>query len=264
MSDKTESPLFIPTTPDTSPPPLPNGPTTPDDPPPPLPNGPTTPDDPPPPLPNGPTTPEDSPPFVPSSPPTDGNGSPLFSPSSPIQTNKENAVEWNIEEENIIEPSGVPDVKEGTEEEPAEEDKTAESESDDDSDNEEYDKYLQKIDQQLKQTTIESYHPELQTLGEPEVNILAEVLRDENGVIIDENHKTLPFITKYEKARILGERARQLNSGATPFVEVTKDCIDGYLIAIKEYEAKKIPFIIKRPLPSGKCEYWRFSDLELI
>jgi hypothetical protein len=36
------------------------------------------------------------------------------------------------------------------------------------------------------------------------------------------------------------------------------------LIALKEYEEKKIPFIIKRPLPNGGCEFWRFADLEIL
>jgi DNA-directed RNA polymerase I, II, and III subunit RPABC2 len=40
--------------------------------------------------------------------------------------------------------------------------------------------------------------------------------------------------------------------------------IDGYLIALKEFEEKKIPFIIRRPLPDGTSEYWRLSDLEII
>jgi len=71
-------------------------------------------------------------------------------------------------------------------------------------------------------------------------------------------------LTKYEKARIIGERAKQLNSGAMPTIEIESNIIDGYLIALKEFEQKKIPFIVKRPLPNGGCEYWRFSDLEVI
>jgi len=74
----------------------------------------------------------------------------------------------------------------------------------------------------------------------------------------------LPFITKYEKTRILGERASQLNSGAKALVEVDDDIIDGYIIALKEFDEKKIPFIIKRPLPNGAVEYWKFEDLEVI
>jgi DNA-directed RNA polymerase subunit K/omega len=47
-------------------------------------------------------------------------------------------------------------------------------------------------------------------------------------------------------------------------VDVDPDVIDGYLIALKEYEERKIPFIIQRPIPNGTCEYWRLSDLENI
>jgi DNA-directed RNA polymerase I, II, and III subunit RPABC2 len=97
-----------------------------------------------------------------------------------------------------------------------------------------------------------------------EVEILSRVVRNENGQIIDPLHRTVPFITKYEKARVLGERAKQLNSGAKPFVEVEPSVLDGYLIALKEFEEKKIPFILKRPLPNGGCEYWKMKDLEVI
>jgi DNA-directed RNA polymerase I, II, and III subunit RPABC2 len=93
---------------------------------------------------------------------------------------------------------------------------------------------------------------------------MSRVVRDENGNIIDPLHKTLPFITRYEKARILGERAKQINSGAKPFVELEPNVIDGYVIALKEFEAKKIPFIVKRPLPNGGVEYWKFEDLEVL
>jgi DNA-directed RNA polymerase subunit K/omega len=124
--------------------------------------------------------------------------------------------------------------------------------------------YLQKFDSVTQQKIISDYHPELKTLNSDEVEILSRIVRDENGNIIDPLHKTLPFITKYEKARILGERAKQIDGGAKPFVEVDASVIDGYLIALKEYEAKAIPFIIQRPLPSGGSEYWKFSDLEIL
>jgi DNA-directed RNA polymerase subunit K/omega len=55
-----------------------------------------------------------------------------------------------------------------------------------------------------------------------------------------------------------------LNSGAKPLIEIEPSIIDGYLIALKEYEQKKIPFIIKRPIPNGGIEYWKFEDLEMI
>lgn len=135
---------------------------------------------------------------------------------------------------------------------------------DDDEDEEEDENYLQKFDETTKHNIISEFHPEMQAHNYDEVDILSTVIRNEMGIIIDPLHRTLPFITKYEKARILGERAKQLNSGAKAFVEVEPTVIDGYLIALKEYENKKIPFILKRPLPNGGCEYWRMKDLEIL
>jgi hypothetical protein len=40
--------------------------------------------------------------------------------------------------------------------------------------------------------------------------------------------------------------------------------IDGYVIAQIELEQKRIPFIIRRPIPGGGCEYWNLKDLEMI
>jgi DNA-directed RNA polymerase I, II, and III subunit RPABC2 len=138
----------------------------------------------------------------------------------------------------------------------------SEDEDDDESDDDE--NYLQKFDADIKKKIISEFHPELQAHNSDEIEILSRIVRDENGNIIDPLHKTLPFITKYEKARIIGERAKQIDAGAEPLVEIEPNMIDGYLIALKEYEEKAIPFIIQRPLPSGASEYWKFSDLEIL
>jgi DNA-directed RNA polymerase I, II, and III subunit RPABC2 len=138
------------------------------------------------------------------------------------------------------------------------------SDDEDDEDDDYDENYLQKFDEKTQQNIISEYHPELQTHNYSEVETLSRVVRDGDGNIIDPLHQTLPFITRYEKAKILGERAKQINAGAPIFVEVDPSVIDGYLIALKEFEEKKIPFIIKRPLPNGGCEYWKFKDLELL
>lgn len=132
--------------------------------------------------------------------------------------------------------------------------------SDDESDNDD----LQKFNNTNKTDIITQFHPELYNHNYDEIETMSKVVRNNIGTIIDPLHKTLPFITKYEKARILGERAKQLNAGAQPFVKVDDNVIDGYLIALKELEEKKIPFIIKRPLPNGGCEYWKLSDLVIL
>ena len=139
--------------------------------------------------------------------------------------------------------------------------------SDDDDDDDEDDddeNYLQKFDENLKQNIISDFHPEMQQHNYDEIESLCVIVRDSHGTIIDPLHKTLPFLTKYEKARILGERAKQINAGAKPFVKIENNVIDGYLIALAELEQKMIPFIIKRPLPNGGCEYWRLRDLEIL
>jgi len=131
-------------------------------------------------------------------------------------------------------------------------------------DDEDGEKYLQKFDDFTKNNIIGQYHPELQQHNHDEIETMTKVVRDADGTIIDPLHLTLPFLTKYEKARILGERAKQIDAGATPLVKIDADVIDGYLIALAELEEKKIPFIIKRPLLNGGCEYWKLKDLEFI
>ena len=136
--------------------------------------------------------------------------------------------------------------------------------SDDDESDSDDENYLQKFDESVQNRIIEDYHPELKSHNYEEIKNLSNVVRNEQGEIIDPLHKTLPFITKYEKARIIGERTKQINAGAEPMIDIEPSVIDGYLIAVKEFEEKKTPFIVKRPLPNGGCEYWQLSDLEIL
>jgi DNA-directed RNA polymerase I, II, and III subunit RPABC2 len=139
-----------------------------------------------------------------------------------------------------------------------------EDEEEDNDDDDEDANYLQKFDTDIRENFIEKHHPEAKNHNFEEVKHMSRVVRNETGIIIDNLHKTLPFLTKYETARILGQRAKQLNCGAKPFVKIPPNVIDGYEIAKLELEEKKIPFIIKRPIPDGTCEYWNVSDLEVI
>ena len=54
------------------------------------------------------------------------------------------------------------------------------------------------------------------------------------NIIIDDLHRTIPYLTKYEKTRVLGVRTKQINAGAPIFVEDDPSILDGYLIAEKE------------------------------
>jgi DNA-directed RNA polymerase I, II, and III subunit RPABC2 len=147
---------------------------------------------------------------------------------------------------------------------------SASSHDDDDDENEEEDdddddeNHLQKFDSELKKKYIASFHPESLSYNNEETESMSHVTRNDSGIIIDPFHKTLPFLTKYEKTRILGIRTKQLNEGAKPYVDVNPTIIDGYIIAQLELEHKKLPFIIRRPIPNGSSELWRLQDLEII
>ena len=134
----------------------------------------------------------------------------------------------------------------------------------DDNDSDDGNNYLRKFETELHENYIASCHQEMMHLNNAEVSALARVVRNADGAIVDVMHKTMPFLTKYEKTRILGQRAKQLNQGAQPMIPVDKKIIDGYLIAQLELQQKVLPFIIRRPLPGGNSEYWRVSDLEII
>ena len=136
--------------------------------------------------------------------------------------------------------------------------------NDDDDDDDDDENHLQKFDSEAKKKYIASFHPESLSYNNEETESMSHVTRNEAGIIIDPFHKTLPFLTKYEKTRILGIRTKQLNEGAKPYVDVNPTIIDGYIIAQLELEHKKLPFIIRRPMPNGSSELWRLQDLEII
>lgn len=137
--------------------------------------------------------------------------------------------------------------------------------TDDDDDDDDYGQDLRKFENIERNDYVENYHQSVIEHNDQEVKALTTIIRDKNNNVIDDLHKTIPILTKYEKARILGLRASQINSGSQIFVKPKMKTFDGYLIAIQELEEKKIPFIIKRPLPmGGGCEYWKLDDLEII
>jgi DNA-directed RNA polymerase I, II, and III subunit RPABC2 len=90
---------------------------------------------------------------------------------------------------------------------------------------------------------------------------------------------TTPYLTKYERARILGTRALQIrwviaplcsplfpltspiNSMNAPVLVPLDGETDALQIAIKELSQRKIPLIIRRYLPDGSFEDWSVSEL---
>ena len=122
--------------------------------------------------------------------------------------------------------------------------------------------YLQKFDRAVNENYIINFHPESKLQNYDEILSMTKVVRNADGIVVDKLHRTIPYLTKYEKSRILGQRAKQINSGAYPFIKVPENVIDGYIIAEMELKLKRVPFIIRRPLPNGGSEYWKVQDLE--
>lgn len=123
---------------------------------------------------------------------------------------------------------------------------------------------LQKFNEKVYETYVQENYSQEQSMNHEDILALSVIKRNEHGLIIDPHHTTLPLLTKYEYTRIIGVRASQINSGASLFIDVDDSVIDGYLIATKELKTKKLPFIIKRPLPNGKMEFWKLEDLEIL
>ena len=80
----------------------------------------------------------------------------------------------------------------------------------------------------------------------------------------DSRHRSVPYLTPFEKTKIIGFRANQLAQGSRPFVMVPSHMTDVLEIARLELEQKRLPFIVKRPMPDGSFEYVRLSDLLMV
>ena len=172
----------------------------------------------------------------------------------------------DYDEEPVVKKSTGGAAYDGSEEEPVVEyaeynESDVESEMTDDSDDD-YD--FSKFDDEKVNMTVEQYHPNLKQEKYEDVLGLSKVVMNESGNVVDNIHNTLPFLTKFERAKVLGLRAKQLGNGAEPFIEVPSNVIENYVIAEMELQAKVLPFIISRPLPNGRKEFWKLKDLDLI
>ncbi|KAK5048339.1 hypothetical protein LTR84_006009 [Exophiala bonariae] len=94
--------------------------------------------------------------------------------------------------------------------------------------------------------------------GDP--NQVQKPSSDADKKIPDDKRTTTPYLTKYERARVLGTRALQLSMNAPSLVDLEGET-DPLQIAIKELNQKKIPLIIRRYLPDGWYEDWTVEEL---
>ena len=121
-----------------------------------------------------------------------------------------------------------------------------------------------KFNDDYRKNHILNFHNECLYKNFDEIKELCKVLRNKHGVIVDELHKTIPLLTKYEKTKVLGMRLKQLNSGCKSYISTTEKIIDNNIIAQMELEQKALPFIIQRPLPNNTFEYWKLQDLDIL
>lgn len=75
-----------------------------------------------------------------------------------------------------------------------------------------------------------------------------------------EDRTTTPYMTKYERARVLGTRALQISLNAPVLVDIEGET-DPLQIAMKELTQRRIPLVIRRYLPDGSFEDWGCDEL---
>lgn len=84
---------------------------------------------------------------------------------------------------------------------------------------------------------------------------------DESGPAVASSERiTTRYLTKYERARVLGTRALQISMNAPVMVDLDGET-DPLRIAEKELRERKIPIIIRRYLPDGSHEDWSIDEL---
>ena len=104
--------------------------------------------------------------------------------------------------------------------------------------------------------------------GESTNTIVQTVIEDLSNfnnthTIEKENYITRPYITKYEKTKVLSERAQQLSNGSESFLKNPQSYSNVADIALEELRQGKIPFIFRRPV-ANHFEYWKLEDLKII
>ena len=87
------------------------------------------------------------------------------------------------------------------------------------------------------------------------------IKKNQSKLIPIKDRLTSRFLTKYEKAKVIGERAIQISNGKEVYIDIPEGIWDPLLIAEMELKQKKIPFIIRRYLPDGEYEDWDINEL---
>jgi DNA-directed RNA polymerases I, II, and III subunit RPABC2 len=116
----------------------------------------------------------------------------------------------------------------------------------------------------------EDQHMEMDDEPRPEDDQLDVTGEQEDGIVLNDEQFpsgiaaseriTTKYLTKYERARVLGTRALQISMNAPVMVDLDGET-DPLRIAEKELRERKIPIIIRRYLPDGSHEDWSMDEL---
>lgn len=85
---------------------------------------------------------------------------------------------------------------------------------------------------------------------------------EKDRAIPKDQRTTTPYLTKYERARLLGTRALQISMNAPVTVNLEGET-DPLEIAMKELREGTLPLMVRRYLPDGSYEDWEVSELLL-
>lgn len=95
----------------------------------------------------------------------------------------------------------------------------------------------------------------------------------------DANHRSQPWLSQFERTKIIGFRSNQLAQGAKAYVDLEKNRdgddinpkkkreyrqLNTGEIARIELKEGKLPFIVARMMPDGLFEFWALSDLLIL
>jgi DNA-directed RNA polymerase subunit K/omega len=154
-------------------------------------------------------------------------------------------------------------------------DNNDEEEEEDDEENEEEDEENED-DDQIEDKNHDADEPILTETGEQCMYNYVDDLSDEDDNILLDNldeskivnelfmegddRITSNMMTKYEYVQIMGVRTKQLDMGAKKFIK-NEGNLSNKEIALLELQHKVIPMKIKRPLPNGRYEIWKVSEL---
>ena len=180
-----------------------------------------------------------------------------------ISLDKRKSIEYSMDNPESIDT--IEDIVETEESENKEIDNSEESEESDEHSESDHDKV----------EMLETTNPqELEHLDVVDFHSMKNIVEKKNTLVCKDEcyrrictkkKKTHPFMTKYEKTRLLCIRAQQIVNGAQILVDIPiEKQNDIHYIVSKELEEKKLPLIIRRYLPNGDHEDWKANELSFI